>query len=490
MRLAMYERVLSLSARYFGGKSSGTIVGRLMDDVNMLQRLLTANTIQIFVDVVVFVVAITIAFTIAWQLASILCFVVFVYTFIYRFFSKRIKVATREYRVEYDRITGRLQEMLSGVRQVRIYNREEYETEQFLDKMESGLEKALASSLSSTGMNIACSAITGAGSVAIMFYGAYLVLKGHITAGNLIAMNSFVWMAVGPASNLTNVAGELQETLVSLGRILEVLNQDHDVPLNKDKPKIVRRAGAVRFDDVTFSYTPDSPLYRNFFLDIPAGSNVALVGPTGCGKTTLTSLLMRYWQVQSGRILIDDTDIATVNLKSVRDLFGVVLQTPLLFDSTLGENIAYGWPNAPAEKIIEAARAAEILDLAQRLPQGFDTVIGTHGVKLSVGEKQRVSIARAIIKDPLILIMDEATSALDSESEGLIQKALGTILRNRTSFIIAHRLTTITRADIILVIDKGTIVDRGTHAELMSHEGGLYRKLYEELLGQQGAGKE
>jgi ABC-type multidrug transport system fused ATPase/permease subunit len=183
--------------------------------------------------------------------------------------------------------------------------------------------------------------------------------------------------------------------------------------------------------------------------------------------------------------LLDGTDVREVNLKSLRDLFGLVLQTPLLFDGTLGENIAYGWPDAPREKIIEAARAAEILELAQGLPQGFDTLIGTHGVKLSVGEKQRVSIARAIIKDPLILIMDEATSALDSESEELIQKALRNILKNRTSLVIAHRLTTITRADLILVIDKGEVVDRGTHGELMSRESGLYRKLYEELLGQQ-----
>jgi ABC-type multidrug transport system fused ATPase/permease subunit len=486
MRLALYEKVLSLSAQYFGGKSAGMIVGRVMDDVNMLQRLLTANTIQIIVDVIVFIVSLSLAFSISWPLSLILCSAIIIYVFVYRHFSRKIKIATQEYRAEYDRITGRLQEMLFGVRQVRIFNREEWETEQFLDKMDIGLEKAMQSSLSATGMNIACNAITGFASAIIMSTGAYFTLRGIMTAGDLIAFNSFVWMAVGPAMNLTNVAGELQETFVSIGRILEILKQTPDVPLNESLPKMARGKGVVSFENVFFSYEAQVPLYRGLSLDIPAGKSVALVGPTGCGKTTLTSLLMRYWDVQSGTIRIDGIDIRSVNLKSLRNLFGVVLQTPLLFDGTLAENIAYGWPGAPREKIIEAGRVAEIHSFAEALPDGYDTLIGTYGVKLSVGEKQRVGIARAIVKDPLFLIMDEATSSLDSESEELIQRALTKVLKNRTSIIIAHRLTTITGSDMIVVIDKGAIVDIGTHDELMGRGVGLYRKLYEELAGHGG----
>jgi ATP-binding cassette subfamily B protein len=255
-----------------------------------------------------------------------------------------------------------------------------------------------------------------------------------------------------------------------------------------DAPEFVPREGRVEFKDVTFSYAPDVPLYRGLSLSVEPGMTVALVGQTGCGKTTFTSLLMRYWDIQDGAILIDGQNIKEVQLESLRRQFGVVLQAPVIFDGTVRENIAYGLPSSTSDdRIIEAAKAAEIYSSIMRLPEGLDTMVGTEGVKLSVGEKQRLSIARAIIKDPLILIMDEATSSLDSESEALIQKALDTVLKGRTSFVVAHRLSTITNADMIVVMDKGAIIEKGRHDELMEIDGGHYRKLYEELRGTRGA---
>jgi len=302
-----------------------------------------------------------------------------------------------------------------------------------------------------------------------------------------MAMNSFLWMAVSPAVRLTTIAAQLEETFVSVKRILQILGESVDIRSTEGAPNLKCSLGRVDIHDVDFSYVPNKPLYRGLNLEVEPGMTVALVGHTGCGKTTLTSLLMRHWDVQGGAILVDGVDIRNVNLRSLRSAFGVVLQKPVIFDCTLAENIAYGHPRASLASIEEAARVAEIHDLALRLPQGFDTMIGTQGVKLSVGEKQRLSIARAILKDPRILIMDEATSALDSESELLIQRALERILKDRTSFIIAHRLSTITRADLIVVMDAGRIVEQGTHEELVAIPDGVYRGLYEELFSEESS---
>ena len=293
-------------------------------------------------------------------------------------------------------------------------------------------------------------------------------------------------MALSPAVNLTQMLGQLSETFVSVDRVAETLGTRPQVRSERNAPPMPRGRGAVEFRDVTFSYLPDQPVYRNLSLKVAPGATVALVGPTGCGKTTFASLLMRDWDVQGGAILIDGVDIRTVRLRSLRRLFGVVLQDPVIFEGTLAENIAYGRPDAPREKIEATARAAEIHP--EDFDNGFDTLIGADGVNLSLGERQRVAIARAIFVDPLILIMDEATSSLDSLSEALIQRALDRVLVGRTSFIVAHRLSTITAADLIVVMDAGQIVETGRHEELLETAGGMYRNLYDEMVGQRAGG--
>ena len=483
IRTTLYSKIFSLSLAYHQDYSAGLLVNRLMDDVNYLMRLITGDTVTLIIDLIVFIFSVTIVFSLSPAIGLILTGIVVTYVFTYRFYAKKIKNSSSSYRFIYDRISERLEETTSGARHVRIYNKEIWENDQFLDRTAKSLRHALSSRMSSVSLSTICNMIAGFGSASISTIGTYFVLKGDLLYGDLFAIGIYIWMALNPAIRLTNIAGQMSETFVSVKRIMNILDEKPDISSMPDALPIKKGKGGVEFRNVNFSYVPETTLYENLSLKINPGSSVALVGHTGCGKTTLTSLLMRYWDIQKGEILIDEMNIKQAELTSLRRLFGVVLQDPVVFNGTIAENIAYGYTNASMEEIIQAAKVAEIYDMVLKYPDGFNTLIGSIGIKLSVGEKQRISIARAIIKDPLILIMDEATSSLDSESESLIQKALDKILKNRTSFIVAHRLSTITSADMIVVMDAGKIVERGVHNDLISIPNGHYQKLYKELQG-------
>ncbi|NOY08137.1 MAG: ABC transporter ATP-binding protein [Spirochaetes bacterium] len=483
IRMTLYSKIFSLSMSFHQENSSGLIVNRLMDDVNVLMRLITGDTVTMIIDLIVFIFSLTIVFTLSPFLALILLGILVLYVFVYRYFAKKIKTSATSYRFFYDRISERLEETVTGARHVRIYNKEIWENDQFLGHTSQSLRHALAINMSSVNLSTTCNMIAGFGSAAIAAVGAYFVLQGKLRYGDLFAINSYIWMALNPAIRLTNIAGQMTETFVSVKRIMNILDEQPDISSIPDAPPLRKGKGGVEFRNVDFSYDPEIPLYKDLSLKIDPGMSVALVGHTGCGKTTLTTLLMRYWDIQKGKILINGINIKQVELNSLRKCFGVVLQDPVIFSGTFAENITYGYNQASIKEIIRAAKVAEIYNTIMKYPDGFETVIGSRGIKLSVGEKQRIGIARAIIKDPIILIMDEATSSLDSESESLIQKALDKILKDRTSFVVAHRLSTITSADVIIVMDGGKIVEKGKHNDLMSAPNGPYRKLYEELRG-------
>jgi len=488
IRTALYRKILGLSMRYHGRHSAGVLVSRMMDDVNMLQNLLTGESVSLVVDAVIIIFALWVTFSISVFLSLLMCGVVALYLVAYRIFSKTIRTATKSHRQIFDQIAGRLQETVAGARHVRIYNREEWENAAFLERQSESLDRALESGIGSVNLSTACTAISGFGSTLVLGLGAFLVLKGKLSYGELSAFLAYLWMLIGPVVRLTTLAGQLSATFVSVERIARVLGEEEEIRSRPGAPRLTRVKGSVEFRDVHFSYDPKKPLFEGLSLRVEAGKTIALVGETGCGKTTLTALLMRQWDVQRGAVLVDGHDVRDVDLRSLRAQFGVVLQDPVVLEGTLAENIAYGAPGAPRARIEEAARAAEVSDLALRLPKGFDTVISGEGVKLSVGEKQRISIARAILKDPAILVLDEATSSLDSHSEALIQKAMSRILRGRTSFVVAHRLSTIVSADQIVVLDQGRIVETGTHLFLMKLQG-LYRRLYEQLRGEARGGR-
>ncbi|MDT8391841.1 MAG: ABC transporter ATP-binding protein [Lentisphaeria bacterium] len=481
LRTRMYRLSLRLGMTFHGETPAGELVNRVMGDVGVVQQLLNAQTIQLFGDVIVFAVSLIVAFTINAVLATLLVVVVALYVTVYHYFSSRIQASTHSMREVNDLLVGRLQETLTGVRHVRIFTRETRERELYLERAQTGLKHGLASGLNTVGLSASCNVIAGYGSTVIYALAGWYVLREKMTLGELLALNTYVWMALTPALRLTSFAGQFAQIRVSLDRVFSVLSQRPDVASAPDAPDIVLRHGQVDFSQMSFGYAPDKPLFQQFNLAVPAGASVALVGHTGCGKTTLVSLLMRLWDVDDGEISIDGQNIRAVSLSSLRDLFGVVQQQPVIFEGTVAENIAYGKPGASRDEIEQAAQAGEVTQFADRLPDGLDTRLGTYGIQLSVGQKQRVSIARALLKKPAILIMDEATSAIDSEAEAAIQRAIERAMRQCTSFVVAHRLSTIVGADIIVVLDKGKIAEKGSHQDLVKNAGGIYKGLYDEL---------
>jgi len=478
VRTQMYRHLLRLSMRFHGEMSSGAVMSRLMSDVNMVQNLIRENTITLVTDIVSFLFAGIVTFTLNWKMAILLWTILPLYVLNYKFFVKRIRRSNIAFRRMMDRIAGDLQERLSGTRRVRAFVREQSETEKFLADTRESLHYSMSGTVQSVSFSTASRLIWGVGSTCLYILGVYYALHGEMTYGSVTAFMAYMSQLFGPALRFTELANQLEQVMVSVDRIFEVLDTQPDI-VEKENPIVLSKiTGHVRFEHVTFGYKPDEPVINDVTLDIPPGKMIALVGHTGCGKTTLTTLLMRLWDIREGRILVDGVDIREVSLSSLRRQIGVVLQDPVLFNATIAENIRYGVPDASMDEVIAAAKAAEIHDMIEKLPEGYNTELGGEsGIKLSVGEKQRMAIARAIITNPGILILDEATSSLDSESEMLIQKALGTVMQNRTSLVIAHRLSTIVEADVIIVMDAGRVVESGSHAELV-RAGGHYAKLY------------
>lgn len=481
VRNALYRRILYLHMSFHQENSSGMLVNQLMDDVNMLLHLLTGDTVNVIVNMIVFFFSIVIVFLLSPLIGCILMGILVLYVLAYRHYSSRIRKSTTLFRSVYDRINERLEETVTGVRHVRIFNQEEEENNVFVSHNQESLNHALVSRRNNIALGTVCNTIAGLGSAVIAIIGSWKVLNGTMEYGDVLAIGNYIWMALHPAIMLTNLAGQLTEINVSVRRINTLLNEETKILSPEISREPEEDRGRVEFKDIHFSYVKGIPIYRGLNLEVNPGETIALVGHTGCGKTTITSLLMRFWDIQKGSITIDGVDVREFDVHKLRERFGVVLQAPVLFEGTLAENIAYGKPQASREEIIEAARVAEIYDMAMGLPDQFDTLLGSEGAILSMGEKQRISIARAVLKDPLILIMDEATSSLDSESEYLIQKALDRVLKNRTSFVVAHRLSTITGADKIVVMDRGEIMEMGRHEELMEIENGHYAQLYNEL---------
>jgi subfamily B ATP-binding cassette protein MsbA len=399
----------------------------------------------------------------------------------YHFFVKRIRHKTRRIRRKWDQIYNQTYERLSGTKLVQTFTKEEIEAEEFVTETTETMGLQMENVALSTSFGGLSGLINGIGHTTIFCLGCYYVIQGEMTYGTVVAFMAYVGRVLTPVLQFTNMSNQIEQTLVSADRIFEILDTEPEIRDAEDAVVLPPIKGDVKFEHVCFEYESGKPVLKDVSLEVPEGTTVALVGHTGCGKTTLTGLLLRFYDMQSGRITIDGRDISEVTVRSLRNQIGQVLQDSVLFsESTVRDNLAYGVKEPTNEQIIEAAKVGEIHDFIRSKPEAYEEWIGGKGLKLSVGEKQRMCIARAVVTDPGILILDEATSSLDSQSEALIQKALENVMKNRTSFVIAHRLSTIVNADMIVVMDEGEIVEKGTHQELLQNEDGHYRQLYEQ----------
>jgi len=483
VRTRLYEHLLLLSLRFFGKHSSGKLVNRLMGDSGTVQNMLTSQTITVVSDLVCSILAISITFWLNWRLAILLLLIVVTFVLNYRLSIGRIRIATRGYWGALDRMSGGIQNRLVANIAVKTFGAEGREQNIFRQQSEANLAMVREAAVASNNFSMNTQLIRGLGDALIYFLGAAMVLRGRATYGDVIAFTTYAAQLLWPAVRFSLLARSIQDVRIAIERLFEVFDETPEIQDRPGAVTVPRLRGKVDFEDVRFQYEPGKPVIRGFELHVEAGETVALIGPTGCGKSTILSLLLRFYDVGSGRLLIDDGDVRDMTLASLRRQFGIVLQEPLLFHVSIAANLRYARPLATQAELENAARVAEIHDFVETLPGGYETVIGSEGLEFSVGQKQRLNIARAVLADPAILIMDEATSSLDSDSEQAIQKAMDRVLKGRTSFIVAHRLSTIRNADRIVLLRDGRIDEIGDHETLMAVPNGTYHGLYLKHMG-------
>jgi len=476
LRRSLYERLLHLPLPRLWEMKTGGILSRLTGDVETTTGLLQMAIVSPAISVIRLVIAIGILLTLNWQLAVTALAIIPGVMVLSLIFTRRIRPIYRSVRKDVEIVDGRVGETFSGIRVVRAFRQEIQELISFMLGRHTVLRKELFAHRRELLLWTSWGLLEAGISVVIVWFGGYLNIVGRASVGDIMAFQWYMFLLLNPVWNIVNSFSEMQRSLAAMERVFEVLAMEDDKPDRpgaREAPSLVRE---LRFEDVTFEYHEGQPVVRDFNVAVPGGSVVALVGRSGAGKTTVTDLVARFHDPTRGRILLNGTDIRDLKLRSYRDLLAIVQQDVFLFDGSVRDNIAYGRHDATDAIVADAARRANAHEFIVRLPQGYDTFIGERGVKLSGGQQQRLAIARAILASPQILILDEATSNLDTESEQLIQAAMADLLADRTTFVIAHRLSTIRRADLILLMENGSVVERGSHAALMD-AGGVYSEM-------------
>ena len=478
LRRTIYSHIQRLSLAYHDNKRTGDLISRVTDDVENIQSFIQQGLLGIVVNVVTLIGMIGVMFYLNWRFTLIALSVapplfVIVYTY-----TRKIKRASREVRKKEGEVTSVVEEVLSSIRVVKAFAREDYEVRRLEAESLEQVETALRARSLKAKLTPIVDVIVAIGTALVLWYGANLVLSGALSAGSMVVFILYLSKMYKPMQELSKMTDTYSKAAVGYERLQEVLATNEEV---KDSPRAIavpKLRGEIEFDQVSFCYTPDVPILKDVNFKVEAGQVAAFVGPTGAGKTSIISLIPRFYDPTSGVVKIDGTDVRRFRQKSLRQQISFVLQETMLFRAPVWQNIAYGKPDATRKEIIRAAELANAAEFIDKLPDGYDTVLGERGMTLSGGQRQRIAIARAVIRNTPILLLDEPSSGLDAASETLVFEALDRLMKDKTSIVIAHRLSTIRRADIIFVIDDGRLAESGNHDELMRQRG-LYAELHD-----------
>ncbi|WP_025727990.1 ABC transporter ATP-binding protein [Heyndrickxia ginsengihumi] len=477
MRDRLFTHLQKLSFKFYANTRAGEVISRVINDVEQTKDFVITGLMNVWLDMTTVLIAIVMMFLMDARLTLISLIVFPFYIISVKYFFGNMRSLTRKRSQALAEVQGYLHERVQGMAVIKSFAIEDHEQKQFNQHNANFLQKALAHTRWTAKSFAVVNTITDIAPLLIIFVSGYLVIKGSLTVGTLAAFIAYIHNLYSPLRRLVNSGTTLTQAFASMDRVFELMDETYDIDDLPNAKECNHVRGDIQFDHVSFSYDKE-PILKDIDLNIRAGETVALVGMSGGGKSSLVSLIPRFYDVTEGKIFLDGVDIREFKVRSLRDKIGMVLQDNILFSESVRSNILLGNPNASEEEVVQAAIAANAHEFITGLSEGYDTKVGERGVKLSGGQKQRIAIARVFLKNPPILILDEATSALDLESEHLIQEALDNLAKNRTTFIVAHRLSTITHADRIILIEDGEIKEMGTHGQLMNKQG-LYYNLFQ-----------